>query len=255
MDVSTDKSVLTVGGTFEVAEGKASVTLRRRITGLVFGLYYGGTIGNGVDEGLAYVTKNKEFYYEHRLLSVVVETVAIPFAALATSYVARSPALGVLAGAVAALVCMAFAVGIHEAALVGPLGAYAIGFVASLVTAWVGVRLPVVEDDVERGRLLGIRWPHWLWLGVVWVGLIANAVWLGTPLSFLAARRPGLLTVTWDVGQSIIALGILAMSALKVIEAMRYDFHFRGWRRAGVVAFWVLICPFLANLWRMFARP
>lgn len=227
------------------------ISLRRQVAAFVFGLAYGGAVVTGVYKGLSYALRvDEDVLADSPILAVAVEDVAAVAMAFLASYVSRRVLIGSLAGALGSALILAL--GLLPPAGSVPLGRQlgaALAFALAIPAAFYGSRCPVQEEDLSKGRVLGVSWRHWWWLWLPWQLMIANAVWLGTP-RFLILGTGG-----WAVGdilRSAIAAGVAGVGAFKAVQSLREDTPLTRMQAVFRFLGWFLLVPILANLWRMF---
>lgn len=228
------------------------ISLRRQLAAVVFGLAYGGAVVTGVYKGLSYALRvDEDLLADSPVLAVAVEGVAAAAMAFLASYVSRRVIIGILAGAFGSTLILVLGL-LPPAASVPPgrqLGA-AVAFALAVPLAFYGSRCPVQEEDLSKGRVLGVSWQHWLWLWLPWQLMIANTVWLGTP-RFLILGTGG--WVLGDILRSAIAAAVAGVGAFKALESLRENVPLTRTQAALRFLGWFLLVPILANLWRMFA--
>lgn len=224
---------------------------RRQAAAVVFGLAYGGCFVNGVYKGLGYPLRvDEEVLADSPILGLAVEFLAVVAMSFLAGYVGRRMVSGVIAGALGSALILAM-----PALFPGiggpPLGRQvtaALALALAVPAALYGRRCPLEEDDLAKGRVIGVAWWHWLWLWVPWQYMIANAVWLATP-RFLVIGTGG--WVFGDIVRSAIAAVVAGVAALKAIQTLRADAPLTRTQAFARFLGWFLIVPILANLWRM----
>jgi hypothetical protein len=200
------------------------VTTQRKLGALAFGVFYGGSLVNGFDKGLAYVSritgKQELSFDQSPWLGLAVFWVSVALMGLLGGYVGRSRISGVAASGVGAallvavppLVSVGFEVRFSiECALA------ASAFAAGILLTLQGVRLPAPQRDLDFGRVMGVSWKHWLWLWLPWQYFVANLVWLGTPGFILAGNKPSVTTWTSGVVTSVIGVGAVGCTGLRAV--------------------------------------
>lgn len=228
------------------------ISRRRQVTAVVFGLVYGGCVVNGVYTGLSYALRlDDSAPAESAMLALTVEFFAVVAMSFLAGYVSRRIVCGVIAGALGAALILAM-----PALFSGAVGSFlgrpvtaALAFALAVPATLSATRLPVEDDDLSKGRVIGVVWWHWLWLWLPWQFMIANAVWLATP-RFMVIGTGG--WVFGDVVRSAIATVVAGVAAFKAIQALRADAPFTRAQAVARFLGWFLIIPILANLWRMF---
>lgn len=225
----------------------------RAFGALLFGLAYGGGVVNGVDRGLAYVSGNLDY----SVLATPDTGLALYWAStvligLFAGYVGRSVTLGGLAAAFSAALLLLiprflFVESLPSSTLL--FAASTTGFVAGVIAAAVGSRLPVEPSDIERGRVLGVSWGHWLWLWLPWQYVISNAVWLGTPKFVLTGDD--FVYGLADIPRSVIGAGVILFAGWMALRSLRTDAGTSRPRSAVLFVAWFLVAPILVNLWRL----
>ncbi|MBC8232233.1 hypothetical protein H8E77_22025 [bacterium] len=225
------------------------ISNRRKIASVIFGFWYGGSFFNGIGTGLDYILRGEEDSLgQWALAEAGVLLISIVLVGLSAAYVARSLLPGIIASAtVSSLSFLVFSL-INQSFYYTPF----IFFLFSIPAAFYGKVLPVQEEDIRLGLVFGVSWKHWLWLWLPWQGVIANAVWLGTPAFLLAGQEATPLKVIYDVIKSFTCLVILGYATFKAIQSIRQDADYTRLQAAGRFIFWLFIVPILANLWRLF---
>lgn len=227
---------------------------RRRVGAIIFGLAYGGSLVNGVNAGLGYITRNQEYSVgDTPYLGLAVYWFSTVFIGLLAGYVGRSVIAGSTAGAIGAALLVA-AANLFFLGSVPPstmlLVAAATALAAATIAAAWSRRLPVEPYDLQFGRVRGVSWKHWLWLWLPWQYVVANAVWLGTPRFLLIPGDSGF--AIGDIVKSAIGVCIVAYAGYMALRTLRADARLTRVRSALEFVAWFLIVPILANLWRFF---
>lgn len=227
------------------------IRARRQAAAVVFGLAYGGAFVNGVYKGLAYALRiDEDALVDSPILTLVVEVFAAVAISFLAGYVSRRVIVGIVAGALGSTLILSMPT-IFSVTGDPPSGRWtgaALAFALAVPAAFYSSRCPVEEDDISKGRVIGVSWRHWLWLWLPWQYMVANAVWLGTP-RFLVLGIGG--WVLSDILRSGIAAGVAVLATFKAVQAIREDAPLT--RTQAFVRFvgWFLLVPILVNLWRM----
>jgi hypothetical protein len=235
------------------------VTIRRKFGGLLFGLFYGGSLVNGFDKGLTYVARvtGKEdlSFVEWPLLGLAAYWLSVVLMGFLSGYVGRSRITGAVASVIGAGLMVAVPGLISGGSEVrfSTLWVLAVSaFAAGTLFADQGVRLSTSQPDLDFGRVVGVSWKHWLWLWLPWQYFVVNVVWLGTPRFVLLGSKPSLLTAGIDLVRSIIGVGAVGYTGLRAVRSLRADAPLTRAQSAARFAFWFFVGPVLVNLWLLF---
>jgi hypothetical protein len=142
--------------------------------------------------------------------------------------------------------------------LIAFLGDTSLSSAAALIATAVGVaaaqygrKLPLYAGDLATGRLFGVTWKHWLWLWLPWQYAVANAMWLGCPLSGLLGTDVGKLTLLREILQAPIAIALLACGWCNAVGSLRADLQLTRRQAAFRFLGWWLLFPMFINVMRL----
>ncbi len=223
-----------------------TTTFLRKVVSVVLGFFYGGSLANGIARGSDFVLGTEDTLIVQPVLTTFVMVGSAGLAAFLGSHSSQSVGPGIVACAT----ILPFILMTTGSGNLNMLGAAA-GAALGVGLAVYGSRIPVATKDIERARLFGVRWPHWLWLWLPWQGVVANSVWLAYPLSLLGASKPDLWTLVGDVAKIPVMLGLLTLSVLKGLESIREDAPLSRFQAAIRFVGWFLLFPILVNLLRV----
>jgi hypothetical protein len=211
------------------------VSWRRILGAIVLGFFYGGSIYNGVDRGIDYLTRGQYRLYDLPAFDMSAMALSSVLGGALAAYCGRRVWVGVLSMLpIAAL-----------RALLGALGSdhmiygTAITIAAGVAGAIFGARGEPWPSDLEMGTFLGVRWGHWLWLWLPFQFSVANAVWLAYPASSQFVRE--ILTAP-------VILVIFAYTLAKALDALAVAHEAPRWQRALRFLGWWLLAPVGLNL-------
>ena len=229
-------------------------SFRRKISAVLLGIVYGGSVVNGVHRGMDFVLKSETGLSEWPVVAALVSIAASGLAAFLAAYSAQFLGSGLLS------------LGFLLPLSLLPLflsDAKDLGVFAAIVGAIIGIgfgiyatRLPLAAADVEKGRLFGVRWGHWLWLWLPWQLSISNVVWFVAPLSLLGKPTPWVwdLSSVWalsgDVIRTPVTLLLLGYSMVKALDSIRHDAPWSRGQAALRFLGWFLLFPIVVNLIR-----
>jgi hypothetical protein len=235
------------------------VTIRRKLGGLLFGLFYGSLV-IGFGTGLAYVariTGNEKLSFDQRpSLELAVLWLSVVLTGFLSGYVGRSWIIGGVASVIGTTLMVAVvpevvSVG-SEAHFSNPHGSFAVSaYAVAAFFALQAARLPTSPLDLDFGRVFGVSWKHWLWLWLPWQYFIANVIWLSTPRFVLLNSKPSLITGATDLVASIVGVCAVGYSGLRAVRSLRADAPLTRGQSAARFALWFFVVPVLVNLWRL----
>jgi hypothetical protein len=223
-----------------------TTTFRRKVVSVFLGFFYGGSLANGIARGSDFVLRSDDTLTGRPVLTTLVMVSSAGLAAFLGSHSSKSVGTGIVACATI-LPFFLLTTGSRNLNILGATVGAALG----VGLAVYGSRISVPAKDIERARLFGVRWPHWLWLWLPWQGVVANGVWLAYPLSLLGTSKPPLWTLVGDVVKIPIMLGLLALSVLKAVECIREDAPLSRFQATIRFVGWFLLFPILVNLLRV----
>ncbi len=222
-------------------------TTRRKLSAILLGLFYGGSVFTGVVRGLDYVTRSADIVSQWPVVESTASLVSVVVMGLLAAYSAQSASSGMIASAIGSAVF--FFLPLQPAH--GQPYLCLLFFLLGVGGASYGRTLPISAEDLQAGRLFGVWWKHWLWLWVPWEYVIANAVWLGTPAVLLLRKEITALRLLSDTFKSLICVWALAYFTLKALSSIRADSPLSRLQSAGAFLLWFLVLPIVANLWRL----
>lgn len=229
------------------------ISTRRKLASVLFGIFYGGSLVNGIDFGLEHVLYVEDYVIgQWPLVEIAIQIASVMLGAFLAAYSAQSFLTGILAGGIMSVALMALVAFLHQAGTVFSFIVVMFGLGVSIPAAFYGTRLTLSTEDLSTGRLFGVSWKHWLWLWLPWQGMIANAVWLSYPVSLLSGEKPGIRMLVFDVVKAPICLALLAYAVMKAIESIRADSPYSRLQSALRFIGWVVLFPLLINIGRIF---
>lgn len=231
----------------------ASISGLRKIASIFLGFFYGGSLLNGVENGLEFVTQANDEYVlgQWPIAEAVVRVAAGGLGAFLTAYSAQSASFGVWAGGIFALAIILLSFFVLDElpstlSWITVLSVVSVSFPA----ASYGQKFPLPAEDARSGRLFGVSWKHWLWLWFPWQLMIANAVWVAYPAS-LQLGKPSVLVIAWELLKAPISIVLVGYGVVKALESIREDAPYTRAQALGWFLFWLLIFPILVNLLRL----
>jgi len=229
------------------------ISTRRKFASVLFGIFYGGSLVNGIEFGLEHVLDVEDYVIgQWPLVEITIQIASVMLVAFLSAYSAQSFLTGALAGGIVSIVVMALAAFLYQAGIFFSCIVVVLGLGVSIPAALYGKRLTLSTEDFSTGRLFGVSWKHWMWLWLPWQGMIANAVWLIYPVSLIAEEKPGIRMLVSDVVKAPICLALLAYAVLKALESIRADSPYSRLQSALRFIGWVVLFPILINIGRIF---
>lgn len=231
------------------------ITVHRKIGAVLFGLAYAGSLVNGIESGVAYVSRDQEFAVsEWRWLAYGVYSASVALMGLLAGYAGRSALTGSAASAIGAgfIITWPTLFFWFEPDLSTTSGLAVAAFALGAGLAAWSSRWPASSVDLAQGRVAGVSWRHWLWLWLPGQYVVANVVWLGTPRFLLRNASVGVMTQVADVFKSAVGACTIAYAGFKAVENLRADAPLTRAQAALRFGLWFLVVPVLVNLWRLF---
>lgn len=226
--------------------GRIPTSFRRKISAVLLGICYGGSIVNGIEQGINFVLKSETGLSEFPVLGALVGIVASGLGAFLAAYSAQSSWPWVLSLA-SLLPLVLFSSGTKDLGVLATIAGAAIGIGLGIYAT----RLPLPAADVENGRLFGIRWGHWLWLWLPWQAVVSNVVWFVLPPLLGEAKPSG-----WDLFNHFLRAPVmLILLGYSVVQALNSIRDEAPWSRGqAVLRFlgWLILFPIAVNLMRIF---
>lgn len=229
----------------ETPDSLATTTLRRKLSAVIFGYVYGGSLLGSVERGLDYTLGGGAGLNPWPVAKALGGVLSIGLAAFLAAYVSRALAPGVVA-AVLSLPVFLFFSGSDDLRIFAALVGVALG----CGLAAYAPRLPASTEDIAKGRLFGVRWPHYLWLWFPWQVLLMNAVWLSVPSTLLKPGPHSGWDIFQDVGKIPVVLVMLGCTWGLALQSIGQD---APWSRAqSVLRFlgWTLLAPLFLNFFK-----
>lgn len=229
------------------------VSTRRRFGAILFGVFYGGALLNGIEEGLEYVLKTEGYVLgQWPLVESVVKVASGALSGFFAAYCGRSLLCGVTASGLLAALFFAIAYWFGDGKPLWALQATSIGiFAAGAATAPLGVKLRVPAKDIASGWVFGVSWKHWLWLHIPWRLMIATAVSAAYPISLTMNNSPGWGRLGWEIIRAPLYVGMIAYGTLKALESLQVESPFTRTQAALRFLWWFLLFPVFVNLLRL----
>ncbi|MBC8458470.1 MAG: hypothetical protein H8D67_10795 [Deltaproteobacteria bacterium] len=226
---------------------------RRKFASVLFGIFYGGSLVNGIDFGLEYVLDVEDSVIgQWPLVEIAIQIAGVMLGAFLAAYSAQSFLTGMLTGGIMSVILMALVAFLHQAGTFFSCIVVVLGLGVTIPVVFYGTKLTLSTEDLSTGRLFGVSWKHWLWLWLPWQGMIANAVWLSYPASLLAGEKTGIRMLVFDVVKAPTCLVLLAYAVLKALKSIRADSPYSRLQSALMFIGWVVLFPILINIGRIF---
>jgi len=223
-----------------------TTSLRRKISAVFLGFFYGGSVVNGVERGIDFVLKGETGLSGWPFVGAVVGVAASGLAAFLAAYSSQSLGAGLLSLA-SVLPLFLLSSGTRDLSVFAAIVAGAVGIGLAIYAA----RLPLPAADVEKGRLFGVRWGHWLWLWLPWQYVVANAVWFVVPPSLLGKAAPSGWELFGDVIKTPVMLVLLGYSVVEALNSIRQEAPWSRGQAALRFLGWFLLFPIVVNLMRI----
>lgn len=224
-----------------------TTSLRRKISAVFLGFFYGGSVVNGVEQGIDFVLKGEAGLSDWPIVGGLIGVAACGLAAFLAAYSSQSLGSGLLSlGSVLPL--FLFSYGTTDLSVFAAIVAGVVG----IGLAIYATRLPLPTADVEKGRLFGVRWGHWLWLWLLWQSVVADVVWFVVPPSLLGKATPSGWDLFGDVIKTPVMLVLLGYSVVEALNSIRQEAPWSRGQAALRFLGWFLLFPIVVNLMRIF---
>lgn len=230
------------------ASRRIPTSFRRKISAVLLGFFYGGSVVNGIDRGLDFVLNRETDLSEWPVVGAFVGVAASGLAAFLAAYSAQFLGSGLLS------LAFLFPLSLLPLFLSGTKD---LGVFAAIVGAVIGIglgiyatRLPLPAADVENRCLFGVRWGHWLWLWLPWQLVVSNVVWFVLPPPLLGKATPLVWHLSGEVIKIPVMLLLLGYSVVKALNSIRHEAPWPRGQAALRFLGWFLLFPIVVNLMR-----
>lgn len=230
-----------------------SISTRRKTAAVFLGVFYGGSLINGVDQGLQHALRTEDYVLAAwPLIESAINIACGGLAAFLAAYCGRSKMCGILAGGILAGLGLAIGLLFFESDEMMRVQVTSIlVLTAGGLFAPVGTKLPISAEDVAEGRLFGISWKHWLWLFIPWQLMIAGAVAAAYPISLTMEASPRWTRIAWDIVRAPAYVGMIAYGSFRAFAALRADNQLSRGQAAMRFVWWLALFPVVVNLLRL----
>jgi hypothetical protein len=234
-----------------LGDDRRRVSLLRVIAGILFGLFYGGSLMNGFDRGLGYAWKEQgDVLNNHPALQSAVLVASAILAGFLAAYCGQAAISGYIATALTASLFFALHRFVPDYFLYYPNVMIGLMLSGGFLASHVASRIEIPIEDLKRGRLFGVSWKHWLWLFIPWQMMLAQAIFVVYPPSLLEHGRAGWWTIAREIVSAPLYLLLMVWATVKALESIRADSQYARWKSALAFLGWFLLVPIVISVLR-----